>query len=166
MPKSTKPEGALTITGLEPDVLVEAVTRRVLYGREYYDGSEGLEPKIEAAILKLVNEKVGERIEAIADRLVEPRIEAILNEGWQPTDTYGNPSGDKKSLSTMVREHLVTGNTPYNGNRTRIMDAANDEMRKAVADVVKAHAKTLRDTMTKDVAEELRKSIVANLTRR
>jgi hypothetical protein len=78
---------------------------------------------VESAIEKTIKAKLDEAVGTYLKDQIEPKVAAIIDEGWQQTNSYGEKSGPVVTLSTLVRERLVgKGSNSYHDTFAQVCD--------------------------------------------
>ena len=140
------------------DAVVQAIAHHIMDRREYQ-----LNEHFDKAINRRVNERVNELIDAEA----APRIRMLLDEGWTPTNRYGDrekrvtftemviktiteQQGDgysrKPSLIERVAQEKV--GEALNGELGKVIKEASEKFRATVDDIAKAKlGETLKNAL-------------------
>ena len=100
----------LTVTGADESAIIEGTTRL-------------LADRVHDEVKKLVKATVEREVQAHVDRFSETAIreavEAVLAEGWQKTDQWGEARGQRMSLKERIGEWL-SGKSDSYARETRV----------------------------------------------
>jgi hypothetical protein len=91
----------ITIEGLEEGRFLEALTEEV---------AEKMHDQIETAIEEGIRPALERAVSRLADEALRPAVAAAIEEGWQPTDSYGRPNGPHQTLKDRLSAFLDTKN--------------------------------------------------------
>ena len=79
----------------------------------------------------------------------------VINNGWQPTDEYGHPKGDRQSLSQRVGFYLERKDG-YGGDKTinvLVKSGVDEVMKRELAPIADAARKQLSEMLGRGVLE-------------
>lgn len=155
------------ITDITREDLVNAMADKLLttYVREEETNSTyPTHSPLADQMRKLIDQKVSEiaesHVRADVDNEIQDRValavDAVLAEGWQATNTYGEPRGPKVDLKGRVSEVLLTATRDgYSGNamtpiERQVKAAVDGLISKEFAKEIEAARKSLREQL--DVA--------------
>jgi hypothetical protein len=85
----------IEIEGFAEEQFLEALTREV---------AERMHDQIEKAIDDGIRPALEKALEKITVEALRPAVAAAFEEGWQPTDGYGRPSGPKLTLKDRISQ--------------------------------------------------------------
>lgn len=120
---------------IDDERLVDAVAERIIamHSTEYDDegepipstrGRQTFEDAIRTTVNRMVRAAVEEQIKAITAEKITAAVEEIMAEGWQVTNSYGEPSGPRVTLRDRVSKIITDAQDGgWNGNRKRLIDA-------------------------------------------
>lgn len=137
----------IEIPDITQDQVIEAMAARLL-GSEYEHSGDPDDPTpvptrwdrkaigkhlrtyFEGKVDELARQAVRDGIDdAIRARIAEA-VDAVLSEGWQQTNNYGEPSGKKLDLKARISELLTTARGDgYSGRKPALME---EHVQKAV----------------------------------
>lgn len=112
---------------------------------------------ISTSIEEKVNEAVSAHLSAklleLTDERVQQEVEKVLSEGWHITNNYGEPTGKKNTISTLVRDHLSKDSYGRDGISRVVGEIVGRdtqaEFKKVLAEVTAA-LKAILDTQVAD----------------
>jgi hypothetical protein len=122
----------ITITGLSVEHVADQVAFRIMHDR---DGDETrFSERIEAIVEERVREWVNGQIERLASIEIERAVAAVLEEGWQQTNQYGEATGKRMTLKERIAAMLQepTGDAYSGGRKPRIDHVAHQLLNKAL----------------------------------
>lgn len=118
----------IAITGLTPEaiqIVVEAAVER------NYRLRERAEEAVDSAIDKAVAAGVDDAMKRLAEEMLRPAIAEVIANGWQKTDSYGQPVGTRQTLAQRITEYLFEHDR-YSGRGTKIDVLFKEELDKAL----------------------------------
>lgn len=80
--------------------------------------------QVEAMLAEAVKEKVHALVDGITRREIEKAVKSCLDDGWQTTNSYGEPIGPKLGLKGRIAEILTKQEGDYNRRVTRVQKIA------------------------------------------
>lgn len=120
----------ITITGLTADQVAGQVAREVMYGQDGY--ATPFKERIEAIVEERVRTWVDAEIEKLGGGAIEKAVAAVLAEGWQETNRYGEATGKRMTLKERIASMIVEPIGDYNGKGPRMQKIAEDVLTKAI----------------------------------
>lgn len=138
-------ELTITVTGYEAERMADAVVARL---------NEELEGLVRRRFDERVEKQIDDLVAAVGADRIEAAVETALAEGWTRTNTYGENVGKRIGLKERIAE-ILTNKTGYEGKTyvdlvvaktvaevlrgelSKEIDAARDNLRKALNDAVK-----------------------------
>lgn len=97
--------------------------------------------------LQIVRDEVKRLVDGLTEERLRKDIDTYLEEGWQGTDTYGNPTGKVFTLRDRIRGVFDTRTDSYD-RQTRVekwvKDAVDYQLGKALAEELAAARTRLR----------------------
>ena len=134
---------AITIEGYDASQVKDWIATRVERSVE-----EGLDRRVNEALRDAAQAAIDTMSDRIAKERVTKDIEAILAEGWQQTDSYGNHNGKLYTLRDRVRGFFDTKADSYD-RQTRVEKWIAEAVQRELATVLKTEVesaqKRLRD---------------------
>jgi phenylpyruvate tautomerase PptA (4-oxalocrotonate tautomerase family) len=126
--KAVEHAPGITITGLTPEaiqIVVEAAVER------NYRLQERVGEAVDKAVKKAISAGIDDAMRRLAEEALRPAIAEVIANGWQKTDSYGQPQGPKQSLAQRITEFLFERDR-YSGNGTVIDKVFKEELDKAL----------------------------------
>lgn len=74
----------------------------------------------DAAFKDAIKGQVADLVKSVTVKRIEAAVDAALEEGWQGTNTYGEPIGPKLGLKGRIAEMLTKQEGDYNRRVTRV----------------------------------------------
>jgi hypothetical protein len=134
----------IEIEGFAEEHFLEALTREV------HNRASDL---IDKAIREGIQPALEEALSTLAVEVLRPAVVAVLEEGWQPTDGYGNPKGDRMDIKGIIRDSLVGKKNTYEESAAERI--ANEVVRTEYKRDIDGEIAKLRDGFRKQVDEAL-----------
>jgi hypothetical protein len=134
----------IVIEGFEEKQFLEALTQEVadkMKDQIEKAIDDGIQPALEKALSTL-----------IADTL-RPAVATAIEEGWQPTDGYGRPTGPKLTLKDRI-SRVLEQKDPYD-RRSKVESIAHEVIEAAYKKDLNGEITRLRDGFRKQVDEAL-----------
>lgn len=147
----------ITVTGLDSQQVQDWILERL---------SEQLEESVKAKLEKMAETAVELRTCELVDKLAHERIQkdidAVLAEGWQKTDSWGNPMGKVTTLRERVRGFLDAKEDDYH-RTTRVEKWLAESVKGALADALKVELedakKRLRESFDEVIKAKLHETL-------
>lgn len=163
------------ISDITREDLVNAMAERLLttYVREEetnstYPTNSPLADQMRKLIEQKVSEIAESHVRADIDNEIQERIalavDAVLAEGWQATNTYGEPRGPKVDLRGRVSEVLLTATRDYSGSpmtpiERQVKAAVDNLISKEFAKEIEAARKSLREQLDTAVSAKFTETL-------
>lgn len=147
------------IEGLSADAVAHIVRTAI---SENYGLQETAKSAVDEAVHAAVAEAIGDAARLAAEEHVRPLVKKILDEGWQTTNQWGEPTGKRIQLADMLREELFKKDT-YNSKAGVAYQLFKDELDKALKGPLKAELdkaqQMVRDLVSEEVMGRFRKAL-------
>lgn len=145
------------------DIVAERAMER-LFGRY---GNESLEHDIRKHVHALAEKAAKAVIVARVDEQVGAAVEKVLAEGFQPTNSYGEPSGQRKTISSFVLEYLSAKPDSYRRGDERWHKTADELVNNYLRTELEPHFAALKrrctEALDNSVAGKIREAVIAGL---
>lgn len=146
------------------DTVAERALERIL-GR-FGDG-EGLEREVRKHVHAMIEAAAKEAIEKRVSEAIGEATAKILADGFQQTDSYGQPKGVHKTVGAFVLEYLQGGSDSYGRGKARIYEMADklvqDYLQKHVAPELEKLKKRCAEALDVSVTGKIREAVIAGL---
>jgi hypothetical protein len=146
--------------------LLEIVAERAierLFGRY---GNESMESQLKKHIHALVEQSARDILSARVDAHIGAAVEEILAEGFQKTNEYGEPKGQRVKVSSFVLTYLEGSQSSYDrGPRWhKVADAlVQTYMTKEIQPLLEKLKKRVVDALDTSVAGQIREVVLKGL---
>ena len=145
------------------DVLTERAIKR-MFGRY---GNETLEHNIRKHIHAVVEQQARDLVKDVVSEEIGSATKRILAEGFQTTDSYGNPRGERKTVAGFVLEYLQAKESHYNSKGNRLYDMGHKLVEDYLAKELEPHLKQLKqrcmEALDTSVTGKIREAIISGL---
>lgn len=138
----TKKIGDVSVQYTVPGDLIEARVDQSI--RELVHGA--VENSVSAAVADAVAELVSE----ISHKRIASEVEKVFAEGWQKTDSYGSPSGARKSLKDRISD-ILNETDRYNGGRRWLDELIQKHVTEVISKDFKADITAAREKFKAEV---------------
>ncbi len=154
---------------------MEVITERAierLFGRY---GNETLEHEVRKHIHAVAERQARDVINRVLEEEVAKATQAILAEGFQGTDSYGRPKGERKTVASYVLEYFTTvvnqwgeeSRTHDRDSKQRIFRSADklveEYLKKEIEPELAKLKQRCKDAMNTDVVGKIRESLMSGL---
>lgn len=138
-----------------------------------YDAASALDQAVRDAIQAKVNglndkieesmaEAVDARLKSLSDDALRGMFEKVLHEGWQLTNSYGEPNGRKVTLESRVREFLMGKPNDYNDPMTTVFrESLTKALQGEMGLLIKEATEKLRAQLDGSIQEKLRAAVTS-----
>lgn len=149
------------------DQLLDIVAERALERLFGHYGDEGLGREIRKHVHAMVEASAKDEIEKRVSETIGAVTSEILLTGFQPTDSYGQPTGVHKSVAAFVLEYLQGKSDNYGRGKERIYEAADklvqDYLQKHIAPELEKLKKRCVEALDTSVSGKIREAVIAGL---
>lgn len=118
---------------------------------------------------RAVKHAVEKRVEVVSEEALREAVMKILEEGWTKTNTYGDSTGTKVTLSQWVREYVMGSVGRYSSNEVKKYAPMGGEMKKLhylIGKLVEAEVKDLLKEVVPEIKKQIKEAFESNLTAR
>lgn len=113
--------------------------------------ASAVEAAFEHTLAEMIEAKVGALIDEIGREHVKKAVVAALDEGWQETNNYGEPTGKKLGVKGRIAALLDKQEGDYNKRMTRADKIAGEVIDSALRDQFGEELKAARDRFKKQL---------------
>lgn len=146
------------------DIVAERAMER-LFGR--YGSGEGLEREVRKHVHAMIETAAQAEIEKRVSATIGEATAKILAEGFQQTDSYGQPKGVHKSVAAFVLEYLQGKSDSYGRGKERIYEMADklvsDYLQKHIAPELEKLKTRCVEALDASVSGKIREAVIAGL---
>ena len=148
----------VTVAGWTIAQLAEIVAEKLLH-------EKGLSETVDRKVDEAIDKAVGTRLEKITDEILRKVVAEIVDEGFQPTDNYGSPIGQKVSLKVRVGQILHEKDRYNNESRVEKIQKETIEaaLRKALGEEIERVRKAFREQVDALLQTKLVESLRTSL---
>lgn len=145
------------------DIVAERALER-MFGRY---GDEGLGHEIRKHVHAMVEKAAKAEIEKRVSETIGAAAAQVLADGFQPTDSYGQPKGVHKSVAAFVLEYLQGKSDNYGRGKVRIYEAADELVKEYLAKHIAPELEKLKkrcvEALDTSVSGKIREAVIAGL---
>lgn len=146
------------------DTVAERAMER-LFGR--YGSEVGLEREVRKHVHAMIEAAARAEIEKRVSESIGEATAKILAEGFQPTDSYGQPKGVHKSVAAFVLEYLQAKPDNYGNSKARIYETADKlvtgYLEKHIAPELEKLRRRCVEALDTSVSGKIREAVIAGL---
>lgn len=147
------------------DLVAERAIER-MFGRY---GNESLEHDLRKHVHALVEQAARDILTARVNEHVGQAVEKILVDGFQTTNEYGEPKGQKKTVTAFVLEYLTKQGDTYSNHRGKERwhatadELVNTYLTKELAPHLEKLKKRCVEALDSSVAGKIREAVIQGL---
>jgi hypothetical protein len=127
----------------------------------------GLRDRLNEAIRGAIKSELSSALKDVVGESLRAEVDKLISEGWQQTNTWGEPQGEKQTLKALVTKHLTEDVGDYNRRMKRIEKVTYEAVDAALKNEFAGELKVARDLFRKHldagVAAKLRDAIASAL---
>lgn len=146
------------------DIVAERAMER-LFGR--YGSGEGLEREVRKHVHAMIETAAQAEIEKRVSESIGEATAKILADGFQQTDSYGQPKGVHKSVAAFVLEYLQAKSDSYGRGKERIYETADtlvqEYLQKNIAPELEKLKKRCVEALDTSVSTKIREAVISGL---
>lgn len=117
MANTTKPNTAQVTVEVYTTDIKEHIERRI---------AEAVEAQFENSLSEMISARVAQLVDDISHEHIRKAVEDAITDGWQQTNTYGEPVGPKVGLKGRIAELLSKQEGSYDHRKTRAEKIAEE----------------------------------------
>lgn len=128
----------ITVNGYDADEVKDWLTKQV---------GEELRPLIYKEVRAAVDRAVKEAADGLLRDRILSEVEAVLTQGWQPTNEYGEPKGPKETVRDRIRNAFSKRGDGYYDKATLLEKWVEEGVSRVLEATLKEEVKAAREKL-------------------